>query len=152
MQRREAKSDSMKSALEPGGYIELQDVHELNCDDNEDWPNTSLYQWWDLVTKGFNAMGRSMNASGKHKERMIDAGFEDVKEEVFKWPVGMWPKDKKMKELGLWSRENTIDALEGLAIGPLTRQLNWSAEEVKVMCAKARTDIKNQAIHSYFCM
>jgi hypothetical protein len=76
-------------------------VHELNCDDNEDWPNTSLYQWWDLVTKGFNAMGRSMNASGKHKERMIDAGFEDVKEEVFKWRVGMWPKDKKMKELGL---------------------------------------------------
>jgi hypothetical protein len=142
----------MKSALKPGGYIELQDVHELNCDDNEDWSKTSLCQWWDLVTKGFHALGRSMNASGKHKERMIDAGFEDVKEEVFKWPVGMWPKDKKMKELGLWSRENTIDALEGLAMGPLTRQLNWSAEEVKVMCAKARTDIKNPAIHSYFCM
>jgi hypothetical protein len=93
-----------------------------------------------------------MNASGRHKERMIAAGFEDVKEELFKWPVGTWPKDKKMKELGLWSRENTLDALEGLAMGPLTRTMGWSADEVKIMCAKARADIRNPAIHSYFCM
>ena len=99
----------MKSAQKPGGYIELQDVHELNCDE---WSGTSLYQSWDLVLKGFKMFGGSMNALGKYKERMINAGFEDVHDEVFKWPIGMWLKDKKMKELGLWSRENTLDALE----------------------------------------
>lgn len=96
--------------------------------------------------------GRSMNASGKHKERMINVGFEDVQEVIFKWPVGPWPEDEEMKELGRWSRVNTLEALEGLAMGHLTRHLGWTAEEVKVMCVKARADIRNPAIHSYFCM
>lgn len=96
--------------------------------------------------------GRDMNASGKHKERMISAGFEDVHEVVFKWPVGPWPEGEEMKELGRWSRVNTLEALEGLTMGPLTRHLGWTAEEVKVLCAKARADIRNSAIHSYFCM
>jgi hypothetical protein len=42
-----------------------------------------------------------------------------------------------------------IDALEGLAMGLLTRQFNRSPEEAKFLRTKARTDIKNPAIHSY---
>jgi len=139
-------------ALKPGGYVELQDVHTLNCDDSGDFPNTALYKWWDLVRQAFAASGRHMLAAVKSKDLMIKAGFEDVQEHVFKWPIGTWPKDRAMREIGLWSRENTVEALEGLAIGPLTRHLGWSADEVKILCAKARADIKNSAIHSYWCI
>ena len=118
----------------------------------EDFNKTSLFQWWDLVGKAFDASGRSMLAGGGHKQRLIDAGFQEVEERIFKWPLNVWPKDKRMKDIGLWSRENVLDALEGLAIGPLTRHMGWTAEEVKILCAKARVDIQNLAVHSYWCM
>jgi hypothetical protein len=31
---------------------------------------------------------------------MIAAGFEDVVEIQYKWPLNKWPRDKKYKELG----------------------------------------------------
>lgn len=55
-----------------------------------------------------------------------------------------------MKVIGLWSRENTIEALEALALAPLTRILGWSKEEVQVLVAEARKDVLNPAIHAYW--
>ena len=83
---------------------------------------------------------------------MIDARFVDTREEVYKWPINTWPKDEKMKLIGLWSRENTLEALEALALAPLTRILGWRKEEVMVLVAQARKDVMNPEIHAYWNM
>jgi hypothetical protein len=31
---------------------------------------------------------------------MIDAGFVNVQEKLYKWPINAWPKDMKYKEIG----------------------------------------------------
>lgn len=83
---------------------------------------------------------------------MRAAGFEDVHEELYKWPIHPWPKDPKLKELGLWSRENMLDCLEAWAIVPFTKFLGWTPEEVQVSLAKARSDLKDprMKIHAYW--
>ncbi len=45
-------------------------------------------------------MGRSCSVGREYKGLLKDAGFVDVVETVYKWPINRWPKDKKMKEIG----------------------------------------------------
>jgi hypothetical protein len=141
--------------MRPGSWIELQDVLTLTSDDGTfclDPPSCPLAKWWASAVLAFEVMGRSMVAAKDHKSRLETAGFVDVREMVFKWPLNTWPRDKRYKELGLWSSENTLDALEAIAMAPLTRALNWKVEEVQVLLAGARKDIRDTRIHAYWDM
>lgn len=44
--------------------------------------------------------GREADSARRYKDQMIEAGFENVVEIVYKWPQNRWPKDPKLKELG----------------------------------------------------
>ena len=88
----------------------------------------------------------------QHKERLEKVGFVNVTVHDFKWPIGMWPRDRKMKMIGEWSKENTLDLLEALAIAPLTRTLKWPLEEVRMLLQLAEADIENKGIHAYWNM
>lgn len=141
--------------MRPGGWIELQDVLTLTADDDTfclDPPSGALATWWASAVEAFEIMGRSMMAAKDHKRRLEAAGFVDVREMVFKWPLNTWPRDKRYKELGLWSSENTQDALEAIAMAPLTRALKWTVEEVQLLLVGARKDIKDKRIHAYWDM
>ena len=59
----------------------------------EEWANRQL----DACTK----LGIDISAAAKYKQWMIDAGFENVTELRYKWPIGPWPKDPKQKKLGM---------------------------------------------------
>jgi len=139
----------------PDGFLELQDVDSLACDDNTfamDPPSCPLAQWWSLVCKAFDTTGRPMTAAPSHRERMLKAGYVGVQETMYKWPINTWPKDERTKKIGMYSRENTLEALEALALAPLTRFLGWSTEEVQVLVAGARKDIRDTGIHAYWNM
>lgn len=141
--------------LHPGGFIELQDVVGLACDDDTftmNPPSCPLAEWWSLVTQAFGKMGRDMDAAAKHKERLEEAGFLNVTVMEFKWPVNKWPRDPALRTIGMWSKENTLDALEALAMAPLTRVLEWTPEEVHMLLQGVRTDIENEGIHAYWSM
>ncbi|OBT65196.1 hypothetical protein VE03_04742 [Pseudogymnoascus sp. 23342-1-I1] len=141
--------------LQPGGFIELQDVTGLGCDDDtftSDPPSCPLAEWWGLVTQAFNKMGRDMEAATQHKKRLEEAGFINVTVLNFKWPVNKWPQDTALKTIGMWSKENTLDALEALAMAPLTRVLEWTPDEVQMLLHGVRTDIENEGIHAYWNM
>lgn len=83
---------------------------------------------------------------------MLVAGFVDVQQTLIKWPINTWPKDEHMKKIGMFSCENTSQLLEAFVMAPLTRFLGWTKEEVQVLVAGARTDIKNTGIHAYWNM
>lgn len=141
--------------LHPGGFIELQDVVGLACDDDTftmNPPSCPLAEWWSLVVQAFGKMGRDVDAATQHKERLEEAGFVNVTVMEFKWPVNKWPRDPALRTIGMWSKENTLDALEALAMAPLTRVLEWTPEEVHMLLQGVRTDIENESIHAYWSM
>jgi hypothetical protein len=57
---------------------------------------------------------------------MEDAGFINVVEKDYKFPIGRWPADTRMKELGMWFRAYFEDGMEGYAMALLTRVLKVS--------------------------
>lgn len=141
------------SALEPGGYLEFQDLHTpFGCDDGTLTEDTPTYDFGRLAIESSRALGRPLDHSPTHKDRMIKAGFVEIVERQFKWPVGTWPKDKYYKEIGYWCHTNLDFGLEGLTMALLTRGLGWTKEEVLVFCADVRRGLKDPRVHAYIPM
>jgi hypothetical protein len=102
--------------------------------------------------KAITAMGRDWTRVPMYKQYMIDAGFEDVVEKKYEWPLGTWAKGERMKTLGLWYREDMLSVIQGASIWALTRGLNMSAEEVELLLVGVRDDMKSNKIHIYVSM
>lgn len=106
----------------------------------------------NLFLEASLALKRPLNVAPTYKGIMQKVGFVDVVEKELKWPLGRWPKDRHMKEVGYWYYMNLQVGLEGLLMGLLTRGLGWTRDEVTVFCAKIRLEMKNPKIHSYLPM
>jgi len=84
----------------PGGYCELQDVClPVRCDDDTLF-NTTLEKWGNLLLEGSLKLGVGLDIALTTKAFMEEAGFEDVSEVIYKWPMNRWPANKEMKEIG----------------------------------------------------
>lgn len=139
--------------LEPGGYLEMQDMAlPARSDDGTLHPDSFLSQWCDFCIEAGQNRGRPVFPVERYKEYLADAGFVDIVEVQRKWPTNTWPKHPKFKELGAWAYANIGGGLEGLSLAHFGRGLGWSEEETLAFCARTRKDLKDVRIHAYWPM
>ncbi|RQM08302.1 hypothetical protein DH86_00001488 [Scytalidium sp. 3C] len=68
------------NALEPGGYLEMQELYfKLHAVDDST-KATSLERWDELIYNGAKLLQRDWHCAIRFKQYFIDAGFEDVVE------------------------------------------------------------------------
>ena len=81
----------------PGGWVEFQDFdfkyYSVDNSLKEDMP---LTKWHNLMIEASIVSRREGCPGPKLKGLIEGAGFVNVTEEVFPFPIGMWPKDKKL--------------------------------------------------------
>jgi len=63
------------------------------------------------------------------KRDIENAGFQDVQEYTLKAPLGRWPADPRLKEIGYWCEFSFNTGLEGWAMQVLTKYLDVSHHE-----------------------
>ncbi|TDZ58448.1 putative methyltransferase tdiE [Colletotrichum trifolii] len=137
--------------LEPGGYLELQDhSFPLKCDDGTMTENTSSLRWTQFLVEGARKTGRPIDVAPQFQQMLIDAGFEDVEVRYERWPMTPWPKNEKLKELGVWFRASLMHGIEAASLALFTRVLDWEPEEAMVLCAEVRNEHKKLDIHGYY--
>lgn len=77
-------------------------------------------------------------------------GFQNVSYMQRVVPMGTWPKDRELKEIGRWFRVQFLEmALEAYTLALFTRAGNWKNEEVQVLLALVREELKSDKIHLY---
>jgi len=136
-------------SLRPGGYLELQDcIVPFRCIDDT-IKGTALEHWVDLIIRGTAALGKDWTRISKYKHYLEMAGFEDVVERRYEWPVGTWARGERNKVLGLWYREDLLSGLQAVSLAVLTRGLGMTAQEVEVLLVSVREEIKSNMIHVY---
>ncbi|CZR60663.1 uncharacterized protein PAC_10559, partial [Phialocephala subalpina] len=137
--------------LEPNGYLEIHDINfVIKCDDSSLPPDSALSKWHTLMHEGGSLAGFPLDAISKVPQMMKDAAFEATVAIPLKWPINPWPKDKHHKEIGLWALENFSWGCESMSLALFTRALGWSVEEVMVLMAQVRADLKNRRYHAYW--
>ncbi|KAL1968075.1 hypothetical protein VTN77DRAFT_2205 [Rasamsonia byssochlamydoides] len=136
--------------LKPGGYLEMQTGEAMFfSDDGTDAKATNCQVLIKNLHDAAERFGKSLTTIATWKERMIKAGFVDVKSEIYKVPIGMWPKDPKLKEIGKYQHAQQIEAVGTYTLALFTRVLGWTREEVEVLCAMVRNELKDRSLHLY---
>ncbi|KKA25673.1 hypothetical protein T310_0313 [Rasamsonia emersonii CBS 393.64] len=136
--------------LRPGGYLEWVGAYAwFFSDDGTDEKAEYTKKWLKLFHEAAGKFGKSFETAPTWKEKMEKVGFVDVKQTVFKVPFGPWPKDQKLKEIGRFEQVQQIQAVEAYTPALLSRFLGWSNDEIQVLIAKVRSELKDPAIHQY---
>ena len=135
-------------ALQPGGILECQDGDFMTYSEDGSTKGSWLERWnADFV--GAAKQGGRIVQPGLELEKWIrEAGFEDVHHERLRIPVGVWPKDRQLKEVGAFNLIQLREGLEGFSMRLFTGVLGWSPDEVQVLLSKVRKDLDNRNIHA----
>lgn len=96
--------------------------------------------------------GRRLDTIDTMTSSIRKAGFVDIHEVEYKWPIGPWPKDQQLKEAGTVNYQHWMSGVEGWCMWLLTKfgePQPWTREEVDVYVSKMRAQLKNPRHHVY---
>ncbi|KAL2216036.1 hypothetical protein M432DRAFT_633989 [Thermoascus aurantiacus ATCC 26904] len=124
----------------PGEWVEFQDWNTYVYTEDGSIKGTSVEQYYREVNKGFEMADYVVSPGPKLEGWLREAGIVDIHVEKYKVPIGVWPKDKHLKTLGTWNfmELDTAGGFEAAAM----------ADEVTILVAKAKNDIRNTKIHT----
>lgn len=142
--------------LRPGGWFEHCDYDiETRSDTGLVGPDHVYSRWKEVLTAASSKNGRSFEEpvkGGKMGARLEEAGFVDVVHRVWKVPIGAWPRDKKMKQLGLFTHEFLDNSLEGFALLLLREVMGWEYEDVQELVDAMRKALRRGRLMPYFIL
>ncbi|KAL4776642.1 S-adenosyl-L-methionine-dependent methyltransferase [Aspergillus nidulans var. acristatus] len=134
--------------LKPGGWIEFQDFYLVNySEDGSLKEGNNVNRFYELLREALDKINRPVTI-GRELERIVkEAGFVNVHHEVFQLPLGTWPRERRMKEIGALNMLQMLDGLEAFSAATFTNILGWTIEEVQVFLALVRKDAKDRGVH-----
>ena len=136
--------------LAPGGWVEFQEIaNTLYSDDDTIDDNNALVKLFCWLGGAHEEIGFPLNVAPHLEERAIKAGFCSVGGEEFKLPIGTWPRDEHLKDIGLLVWASLREGLDGLTIKPFREVLGWSESEVEVLKAYVRNTLCRKSVHTY---
>ncbi|KAK3319717.1 S-adenosyl-L-methionine-dependent methyltransferase [Cercophora scortea] len=136
--------------IKPGGWIEIQEFGGRPfCDDGSTPEDYSVLKFSDLATQAMANFGCDFRVADKLEGRLAQAGFTNISCRRFKVPMGTWPKDKRLRLVGLYFRTVFASLIDAMAAKPFAA-LNLPAQEINDIVAAASEDISNNKYHSYY--
>ncbi|KAF5646872.1 methyltransferase [Fusarium sp. NRRL 52700] len=145
--------------LKPGGYVESHEaLSRMDCDDGSITEKSAMHQWGKFFVEGGKKIGRSFTIveDGVQKSAMEKAGFVNREERDFKAsdsfpvPIGGWPKDPKMKEIGKFAQATLEQDIEGYVLFMANTVEGWTKEEVEVYISMLRRELRQGNMHPYY--
>ncbi|EEH16613.2 hypothetical protein PABG_06700 [Paracoccidioides brasiliensis Pb03] len=137
--------------LKPGGWIEMQEYEAwVHSDDDptlQKCPNT--LRWQTLADEASIKFGKRLNSASEQKGNLIRAGFKNVEDDIYKVPMGTWPKDPNLKEIGAFQMEHMCSCIESFTFALFTRILGWDIQETQLLCDAVRKEFRDPKNHLY---
>ncbi|KAJ8117647.1 hypothetical protein OPT61_g1183 [Boeremia exigua] len=136
----------------PGGYIELQEMDYLGViQPTSRNPGTAFHTWCTEQGSAALKVGVNLRTSVEFMKSSLEtAGFVDVEVREFKLPIGPWPKQKRLRDAGLLQLSAMLEGIEGLSLRLFKFYDGWSLDELKVLLARVRAELKDPGCHAYW--
>ncbi|KAJ3544750.1 hypothetical protein NM208_g2889 [Fusarium decemcellulare] len=134
----------------PGGWVQSAEADvEFRSDDGtiDREPNLKLYK--KLFEEGGKALGISFFVYDEQVKAFEEAGFVDIKTVDYKIPVGSWPKDPKLAEVGKFVRATMENDIEGYTLMMWQDVLQWPKDEYQLFLMSIRKAMRDRKIHTY---
>ncbi|KAH7111588.1 S-adenosyl-L-methionine-dependent methyltransferase [Dactylonectria macrodidyma] len=135
--------------LRPGGYFEIR-VQAIDFESDDESHKNHIFNKWRCMWKEVGSKpNRSLTFAedGTMGEAMKRVGFINIKTLWRKMPVGGWPEDEKLKEVGRLNQEALLCDLEGLALRAATGILGWTYGEATDFVSTVRQGLQSPEHH-----
>ena len=138
--------------LKPGGFVELQETHITGAFSEDGTIDATVIQKYSgALAEASIKIGRRMDIAPELLSITKKAGFITSSQAIIKSPMGIWPKNRRLKEMGAVGREIfNVGGAESYGLALMTRVLGWSVEEAKALCDQFKKDINNVKIHTIY--
>lgn len=140
--------------LKPGGYVELQeaDGEGYYSEDGTFAKDGGFAIFLDMLVKASAASGRPYVVAKTFEGLMKEVGFVDVEHSRYKLPLGTWPKNKKMKQLGAYGLALASAATEAYGLALCTRVMGLTEQKSKEFMKAAVDQISDKKTHAIFAL
>jgi hypothetical protein len=114
-------------------------------------PGTSFMQWCVSQGEAASKAGLCLRTNGTVLSAYLEkAGFVDVTVLEFRLPIGPWAAKKRLRDAGLLQLSAMLEGIEGLSLRLFTFYAGWTLDELKILLAKVRTELKDKNCHAYW--
>lgn len=139
-------------ALKPGGWVEAQEFSvSMGCEDDSLPPNSMIKRWHEEADRTFAAAGCSLRFEGETlKQQMIDAGFVNCVVLEYRWPMGPWHEEKRLRDAGAFAMMSMLSDLEAITLASMTRYGGWNLDELKVFMKGVKKEWRMKSIKAYW--
>ncbi|KAE9992532.1 hypothetical protein EG327_008669 [Venturia inaequalis] len=138
------------------GWLQVAEYYyNIQSDNGRLTENHALHKWGTLYRGAQEALGRDPRAARNLKQQLVGAGLHDVREQVFRVPIGGWHPDSVMNYIGVHNVSNIDAMLDSHAIWPFTHVNHlsatgaWTKEQVSWLTAAAKQEARDVSLKLY---
>ncbi|KAK4156279.1 hypothetical protein C8A00DRAFT_30874 [Chaetomidium leptoderma] len=136
--------------LQPGGWLECQEIPAaIGCDDGTMSPDYAWHRWATELDTVSRLADRQVNTGPHLASWMREVGFVDVHEMVFKIPMNGWPKETRLKHVGMMWQRTLLEGLSGFSLSLFCRYLGKTVEEIEMSLVDVRKCLFDRDVHAY---
>ncbi|RKK74427.1 hypothetical protein BFJ69_g8533 [Fusarium oxysporum] len=134
----------------PGGWVQSGEADvTFRSDDGTTELEPIFKTYQKLFEYGSRILGNPFFVHDLQLKAFKEAGFKDVETVDYKFPIGGWPKDPKLAEVGRFVKATLENDLEGYTLMMWKDVCRWPEEEYEVSLMSLRKAIRNPKVHSY---
>ncbi|EEP75891.1 conserved hypothetical protein [Uncinocarpus reesii 1704] len=136
------------NGVRPGGWVEFQDFNvDYYSQDDSSQRDTALRRWLILGQEAEELTGRTLRPGRSLEAWAREAGFVNISVVKTPVPIGTWPKDPKLKQIGLFNWTQLYENLQGFSNRIFLNYLGWSKPELELLLVDVRKDLKDRSLH-----
>ncbi|TDZ16701.1 Secondary metabolism regulator LAE1 [Colletotrichum orbiculare MAFF 240422] len=140
--------------LKPGGYIEIKEfeVGHLSQAYGDDLPEDHIHnRTAKIMLQAAERLGKPLTQTRDHgiAKALKAAGFVDIVEKRWPIPIGSWPADPILKEVGQCNWEFIDQSFEGFCLFLLKEIMGWEYEEIVMFVAENRQALRDVKLQSF---
>ena len=109
------------NCVRPGGWIEVVEHSVEPISDDGSVDEQHFYtEWGKTVMHMGELTGKPFGIWRDSRQKLEKAGFVDIVEVTYKWPMNGWSADHKLHEIGRWNQVRLHHGVEGFMLRLLT--------------------------------
>ena len=142
-----------RRATRAGGWCEVVDYDAAVHAADDGLPAGSALRTASArFIKALQDQGAEPSPGPRLEGWMKAAGFADVRATKIPLPVGAWPADARLREVGAWNLVQIAEHVEGLVNWVFGRLLGESEEAVARLCEELRVELLSSNVRPMFYM
>lgn len=133
--------------LRSGGCFEITDIGLISLKDNI--PNSYLSIFNGACQSAAEKAGTPIGLDYLKKSTIEPAGLSVVKSRVIEVPLGTWSPDRRRAAAGKMALVSALEGLEATSLRLLTRELDWTPEDVRDLCEKVKEEVMRPGVRAF---